>query len=76
MWEASRMTAGTAGVYEPADLAVYLQDGGLVWKEKSLVAYDGATGKLLAIGNRAQEITQAGSILVRSPLRQGAVADR
>ncbi len=75
MWEASRMSCGAAGVYEPADLVVYLQDRGPVLKEKSLVAYDGATGKIAAMGTQAERMTQTGTILVRSPLRQGAVAE-
>lgn len=74
-----RNISGTDGetteAYEPADLTVYLQDRGLVLKEKSLVAYDGATGKIAAMGTQAAQMTQVVGLLVRSPLRQGAVAN-
>lgn len=75
MRKISGMNDGITEVYEPADLTVYRQDRGLVLKEKSLVAYDGATGKIAAMGAQAAQMTQAGGLLVRSPLRQGVVAD-
>lgn len=65
----------TIEAYEPADIKVYFQDKGMVLKEKSLVAYDSVTGKIAAMGTQAEQMTLSGSLLLRSPLRQGIVAD-
>ena len=75
MWEASGMNSINIQSYESADISVYLQDKGLVLKERSLVAFDSVSGKIAAMGTQAEQMTQVGSILVRSPLRQGTVAD-
>lgn len=62
---------------EPADIVIYLQDKGLVLKEKSLVAYERSTGKIVAFGTEAEhmEMVPQGDLVICSPLRQGAVAD-
>lgn len=75
MRRTTEMIGQTIEAYEPADLSVYIQDKGLVLKEKSLVAYDSVTGKIAAMGIQAEQMMLAGSLLLRSPLRQGAVAD-
>ncbi|WP_455618323.1 rod shape-determining protein [Eisenbergiella sp.] len=63
--------------YEAADITIYIKGEGLVLKEKSLVAYDPRTNKILAIGTDAECMAQKESENVRviSPLRRGAVAD-
>lgn len=75
MGKISEMSGQAIEAYEPADITVYLQDRGLVLKEKSLVAYDSITGKIAAMGIQAEQMMLAGSLVLRSPLRQGAVAD-
>ena len=62
--------------YEPADIVIYVKDKGTVLKEKSLVAYEETSGKILAVGTEAAEFAgKGGEILVCSPLRRGKVAD-
>lgn len=63
--------------YEPSDIVIYIKGRGIVLKEKSLVAYDPRTDKILAIGTDAECMAQKKSENVRviSPLRRGAVAD-
>lgn len=65
------------GDYEAADIEIYIQGKGMVLKEKSLVAYDTRTNKILAIGTDAEGMAQeeAENIRVISPLRQGVIAD-
>lgn len=67
---------GTAD-YEPADIVIYIQDRGFVLKEKSLVAYEPKTGKMLAVGADAERMLGRDSENIRmiSPLRRGTVAD-
>ena len=40
--------------YEPADIAIYIQDKGMVLKEKSLVAFDVVNSKIIAFGTEAE----------------------
>lgn len=63
--------------YEFADIEIYIQGQGKVLSEKSLIAYETDTNKILAIGNQAQQYiySTADNISVISPLRQGMVAD-
>ena len=63
--------------YEPADIAIYIQDKGMVLKEKSLVAFDAVNSKIIAFGTEAEYIAKgnAENILVASPLRQGMIVD-
>lgn len=64
-------------MYEPADIVIYIQGKGMVLKEKSLVAYDMQTSKILAIGTDAERMTgkESENVRVISPLRRGTVAD-
>ena len=63
--------------YEPADIEIYVKNKGLVLKEKSLVAFDPYSKKILGIGDEAQALAAQDleSVAVQSPLRQGLVAD-
>lgn len=63
--------------YEPADIAIYIQDRGMVLKEKSLVAFDTVNSKIIAFGTEAEYIAKGNmeNILMISPLRQGMIAD-
>ena len=38
----------TFRMYEPADILIYVQDKGVVLKEKSLVAYHKESGKIVS----------------------------
>lgn len=63
--------------YEPADIVIYLQNKGIVLKEKSLLAYEKESGKILAVGTEVEKLTERMSedIVIGSPLRQGMVVD-
>lgn len=63
--------------YEFADIEIYVQGQGSIIKEKSLIAYEVDTNKILAMGTEAQQYTYRTSenVNVISPLRQGVVAD-
>lgn len=63
--------------YEPADIVIYLQNKGIVLKEKSLMAYERESGKILAVGMEAEKLmgTMSEDIVIESPLRQGMVVD-
>jgi len=63
--------------YEPADIEIYLRNQGIVLKEKSLIAFNKVSGKVIAAGTEAERIGQAETenTLVVSPLRQGVVVD-
>ncbi len=62
---------------EPADIVIYLQDKGMVLKEKSLVAYEKSTGNIIAFGTEAEHMKTCsqGDLVICSPLQHGAVAD-
>lgn len=64
-------------VFEPADIVIYIRGKGMVVKEKSLVAYNVTSQKILALGTEAECLTgrAAENIRVVSPLRQGMIAD-
>lgn len=64
-------------MYEPADVVIYLSGKGPVLKEKSLLAYNRITKKILAYGTEAGKAsgTAEENILIFSPLRQGKIVD-
>lgn len=66
-----------AEFFEPADIVIHVREKGIVVREKSLVAFDAATGKILAVGTEAEGLTgrESDQIRVMSPLRQGVIAD-
>lgn len=63
--------------WEPADIVIHIQGKGIVLREKSLVAFEITTGKVLAVGTEAEALAdkESENICVMSPLRQGMVAD-
>ena len=63
--------------YEPADIVIYVEGLGNVLKEKSLMAFDAASGKILAFGNEAERMVQNpnDSVKIVSPFRRGMVAE-
>ncbi len=63
-------------LFEPADIIIYIQGKGIVLKEKSLLAVNTVSGKIVAYGEEASYITgNEGNIKIISPLRMGAAAD-
>ncbi len=66
-----------AEFFEPADIVIHVREKGIVVREKSLVAFDAATGKILAVGTEAEALTgrESDQIRVLSPFRQGVIAD-
>ena len=63
--------------WEPADITIHVRDRGVVLREKSLVAFEASTGKILAVGTEAEAMKgrSSGEICVSSPLRRGIIAD-
>ena len=63
--------------WEPADVVIHIQGMGTVLREKSLVAYEHESGKILAFGTEAERMfgMEEQGIRVVSPLRQGMVED-
>lgn len=63
--------------HEPADILIYMQEKGLVLKEKSLVAVDKDIQKILAVGSEAERLAEEDpdNVRILSPLRQGAIGD-
>jgi len=62
--------------YEPADILIYVQDRGMVLKERSVVAFHKSDGKIVAVGAEAERMGgDTEDLAVVSPLRRGAVAD-
>lgn len=63
--------------WEPADITIHIRDKGVVLREKSLVAYETSTGKIVAVGTEAEALKgrSSGGICVSSPLRRGMIAD-
>ena len=63
--------------HEPSDIVIYIQDKGMVLKEKSLVAFDTLSCRVLAYGTEAEGIAREGrkDTVVVSPLRQGMIVD-
>lgn len=64
-------------VHEPADITIYLRDKGVVAREKSLIAFEQESGRILAAGTRAAQYAGRVDEGIRmiSPLRQGMVDD-
>ncbi len=63
--------------YEPADIVIYQKDQGTVLKEKSLIAFDSETKKILAVGTDAERFVENSdkNTMVISPLRRGRIVD-
>lgn len=63
--------------WEPADITIHIQGRGVVLKEKSLIAVESLSGKVVAVGTEAEALKDQspGEIRVMSPLRQGIIAD-
>ena len=63
--------------FEPADIVVYIQGRGMVLKEKSLLAFDIISKKIIAFGDEVEHLVdhQADNIHIVSPLRRGVIAD-
>ena len=63
--------------FEPADIVVYIQGKGMVLKEKSLLAFDIISKKIIAFGDEVEHLVdrQADNIHIISPLRTGVIAD-
>ncbi len=64
-------------MYEPADIIIYVQEKGIVLKEKSVMAFQKTDGKIVAFGTEAERLegTNTDAIEVMSPLRQGKIED-
>jgi len=60
-----------------ATIVVYARGRGIVIREPSVVAIDGPKGKVLAVGEQAQEMLgrTPGSIVAKRPMRDGVIAD-
>lgn len=63
--------------FEPADIMIYIQGRGMVLKEKSFLAFDIISKKIVAYGDEAGHMVghQAENIHIISPLRTGVIAD-
>lgn len=63
--------------FEPADIIIYIQGRGIVLKEKSLVAFDNISGKIMGFGKEAEDIAKnmTNNIKIISPMKQGTIAD-
>jgi rod shape-determining protein MreB len=60
-----------------ASVLVYVKDKGIVLREPSVVSIDKNTGKLLKVGQEAQEMLgrTPGNIIAIRPLRDGVISD-
>ena len=60
-----------------ASVLVYVKGKGVVLNEPSVVAVDKQTGKILAVGERAQKMLgrTPGNIVAIRPLREGVISD-
>ena len=63
--------------FEPADISIYIQGRGIILKEKSLIAYDETSGKILAYGGEAVHAAEntPDNVKIISPLHRGIIAD-
>lgn len=63
--------------FEPADILIYIQGQGVVLKEKSLVAFDTESEKIIAFGEDAARLAKSPPehVKILSPLRRGMIAD-
>ncbi len=64
-------------MYEPADIVIYMQDKGIVAKEKSLLAVDTNTNKVIAYGSQAESYATfpKPNVHVLSLMHRGAIID-
>ena len=64
-------------LFETADIVIYIKGRGVVVKEKSLLAFDTISKKVVATGNDAEDMLKnpQENIEVISPLRRGMIAD-
>lgn len=64
-------------VHEPADILIYIQGKGIVLKERSVLAFQKSSGKILAYGAEAEQLVQKNmpDVEIVSPLCRGMVAD-
>lgn len=64
-------------LFETADIVIYIKGRGVVVKEKSLLAFDTISKKVVATGNDAEDMLRnpQENIEVISPLRRGMIAD-
>ncbi len=64
-------------LFETADIIIYIKGRGVVVKEKSLLAFDTISKKVVATGNDAEDMIRnpQENIEVISPLRRGMIAD-
>lgn len=64
-------------LFETADIIIYIKGRGVVVKEKSLLAFDTISKKVVATGNDAEDMLRnpQENIEVISPLRRGMIAD-
>lgn len=64
-------------LFETADIVIYIKGRGVVVKEKSLLAFDTISKKVVATGNDAEDMLRnpQENIEVISPLRRGMTAD-
>ncbi|MDE5865986.1 MAG: rod shape-determining protein, partial [Lachnospiraceae bacterium] len=61
--------------YEPSYIEIHTKDGGMVLREKSLVAFSQNDMKIRAIGTDAETFQNMNDVLIFSPLRHGMIAD-
>ncbi|MCM1045103.1 MAG: rod shape-determining protein [Candidatus Gastranaerophilales bacterium] len=62
--------------YEPADIEIHIKGIGMVLRDKSLIAVAKASGKVLAVGEKARIAREnSDTVQVISPLRRGRIAD-
>lgn len=57
-----------------ADISIYVEGKGVVLEEKALMAFDAATGKILAFGAEAENMATEGVNIV-APVQGGKIAD-
>lgn len=64
-------------LFETADIVIYIKGRGVVVKEKSLLAFDTISKKVVATGNDAEDMLRnpQENIEVISPVRRGMIAD-
>ena len=60
-----------------ASVLVYVKGKGIMLHEPSVVAVDRQTGKMLAVGEEAQQMLgrTPGNIIAIRPLREGVISD-
>ena len=60
-----------------ANILIYIKGQGIVLNERSIVAIDSDTKKVLAVGTQAKEMLgrTPGSVLAIRPMKDGVIAD-